>query len=126
MNKKTIIALIIVAVLSTFGCAASQKPVVAAPPANPCAPCWEQTKATTVEYAGKAKTALTTGAIISIEVADTTLEYLQKAEKYLQEKIEQFKANHPEMVEAAEEQLRDLRGKIEQYKVELSQKLEAK
>ena len=112
--KKHSIMFALLAVLS-LGCAAQTKPVVQAP-TSPCGACFAQAK-----QEAKEDTAL--AADVVSDAAIRSLEALQKAEKYMQETIEEWKTNHPEMVATAEKRLARIRDKIEGYKKQIKAKL---
>jgi hypothetical protein len=95
-----------------FGCAAAPK----AEPVSPYAACYAQAKEDT-------KSALATSMVVTADTTDKILSAMIAAEEYLQKKVQEFKVDHPELVERGEEELAVLRRKISEYKEKLSNKL---
>ena len=103
---------VVVAVAMTLGCAASPKcPVVE--PKSACEVCSAQLQE-------KTKDNLTVAVVVASNGIDTVLEFLQASEKYMAEKIEGWKKNHPELVEAAQKKLDSIREQIREYKGKLA------
>ena len=97
-------AAIVMAFIS--GCAAKQEcPKV---PVAACEQCMMQIRTETTDTAK-------TIAMFAADGADVVLAFLKKAESYLQENIKEWKVNHPELVEAGEKKLEELRAKIHEY-----------
>ncbi len=105
-----------ICVLGVAGCAGRQTDIQC-PRAqeNPSAwsQCWDNMKA---EGSAKAKTAGTYAG----EGVDTFLAYMKRVEKYLETKIEDWKASNPELVEVAEKRLESVRAKIREYEKRVS------
>ena len=109
MNKQ---ALLLVAGICLIGCA-SEKSRIWYPPI-PCSDC-----GTAPSCTDKAKQVSATGAIIVIEATDEFLQFLQRTEKYLQTKLEEFEKNNPELVDETKDALDKIRDRIKEYKENL-------
>jgi hypothetical protein len=119
MNK-----LIVMFVLSlvAFGCASQQvKPEV--PAAHPCVACLEYAKQNSKELATKTKIITATGVVVAIEFADIVMWYLCSLEKDLQVEIQEFKNNHPALIEETELRLRKVRDMIAKHKAQLMESI---
>ncbi|MFZ4768554.1 MAG: hypothetical protein ACOYLO_00110 [Ferruginibacter sp.] len=103
MKVFNITGIILISILG--GCAKQQCPKI---PETVCGQCAMQVgeeakevSISTIDYASAG--------------VDITLDFLKKSEKYLSEKIEGWKVNHPELVDDGKSALEALRLKITEY-----------
>jgi len=112
-------SLLVAAVICCSGCAA-EKPKIYYP-SIPCPSC-----ELPVESKGcydKAKEVSATGALIIIQATDEFLSFLQKTEKYLQDKLQEFQVTHPELVNETKDTLNKLQDRIKEYKESLIKRM---
>lgn len=110
MKMKLMLSSVLVFAVLSVGCATKQQcPKI---PETACRQCWAQTK-------DKTSDVVDTAAYVAVEGTSLALEYLQKSEKYLSEKIEEWKATHPEWVADAQARLDAIRTKMREKANEL-------
>ena len=99
-------------ILSFAGCTPK---TISKVPENPCMQCYVEEKQTVKDTA-------VTATVVIIDGTDSFLAFLERSEKYLQEKINDWKVSHPELVNDANQQLESIHRKIVDYKKTLSEK----
>jgi hypothetical protein len=106
MNMSVRMFGIVAIALCSFGCAAKQQcPKM---PETACGQCALQIEA-------QMKDSAVSAAALATEGADTVLAFLKKSEKYLSERVEEWKTTHPELVAEGQASLDALRAKIVEY-----------
>lgn len=97
---------IVAIALCSFGCAAKQQcPKI---PETACGQC-------ALQIGAQTKDAAVSAAVLAAEGADAVLDFLKRSEKYLSEKVEEWKTTHPELVAEGQASLDALRVKIVEY-----------
>jgi len=91
---------------TAFGCTTKQQcPKI---PETACGQC-------AVNMANGVEDSAISASVFAVQTADSFVTFLKRAEVYLQEKIDEWKVTHPELVADGEKQLASIRAKVQEY-----------
>jgi hypothetical protein len=107
LKMKKLLMICISMAIVTSGCASKQ--TCAKVPETACMQC-------AIQMRESGQEAVTFGTMAAINATGSFFTFLQSSEKFLQNKIEEWKVTHPELVVDGEKQLSSLRAKMSEYK----------